>query len=57
MIMVGGYPPGNINFCPECGSPRIEFSDHWNDGSGLLVCEVCGLQCYIVDDENSHADQ
>lgn len=53
-MMVGGYPPGNINYCPECASPDIEFQDHWNDGDGLLKCASCGLQCYIVEGEDSH---
>ncbi len=57
MVQISGYPPTQICYCQECGSDEIDFSDHWNDGTGLLICEKCGLQCYIVEGENSHDDE
>lgn len=56
MVQICGYPPTTIYYCPECGSPKIEFRDHWNNGDGLLKCSDCGLQCYIVEGENSHSE-
>lgn len=56
-VSINGYPPGSISFCPECGSQHIECSNHWHDGTGLLICGDCGLQCYIVEGSDSHAEQ
>lgn len=56
MVSVNGYPPTDIKFCPECGSADIEINDHWNSGDGLLVCGSCGLQCYIIEGDESHTE-
>lgn len=50
MVQVIGYPAESISFCPRCGSSDTEYSDHWNNGTGILNCK-CGCSVYIVADE------
>lgn len=55
MVNMMGYPPA-MNFCPECGSSNIEANDIWHQ-DGRLICNDCGLECYCVEGDNSHADK
>ena len=54
MIVVCGYAPESMNFCPECGSES--FSHQYSLEDGKMKCDDCGLTCYIVEGEDSHSD-
>lgn len=57
MISINGHPPDRVQFCPACGSGNIGVSVHWKSGNWLLICHDCGLQCYIAEREDSHAEK
>lgn len=52
MISIIGYAPSKIIYCPECGSEENTF----NESKGQFDCLECGLQCYIVEGDDSHAE-
>jgi uncharacterized Zn finger protein (UPF0148 family) len=54
LISAAGYPPTNLNFCPECGSRDFP---HTTYSGGKVKCDDCGLTCYIVEAEDSHRDE
>ena len=49
-VSVCGYYPNSLIYCPECGCADIKE----NYGEALLSCKICGLECYIIEGENSH---
>jgi len=48
MVSIGGYPL-EVWYCPSCGSENVRTSTHWNDGTGLVICDDCGQRCYVVE--------
>jgi len=53
-VNVMGFTPENLNYCPECGYggfPSAEYADR------KLECRKCGLVCYIVEADESHAEE
>jgi hypothetical protein len=54
LINVAGYPPMNLNFCPECGSRHFAYETY---SDGEVKRDDCGLACYIVEAEDSHCGE
>ena len=44
-----GYPL-SVNYCPSCGSSNIQSRDLWHQ-DGLMKCDDCEVNCYIIEGE------